>query len=256
MAADIVRKQTPEEKEVDKKRLELTRLEEELLQRELDLTTLRVELSVFEREYLRVVGSRYAKLDKIEAQIAAIQAERSPADSDSQQAAREASERAEASARESNSNQSQPVKPEFVPTEDLKKLYREAARRVHPDLATDENDRIRRHTLMAEVNRAYEEGDATRLRELFNDLEGTTESSIGIAAELIRLIRQIAQIEDRLAQIAAAFAALQQSDLCNLRQRAEKYAASGRNLLNTMAADIDKKIATRRKRLADLTEGE
>ena len=48
----------------------------------------------------------------------------------------------------------------------LKKLYREIAKRIHPDLATDEKDRARRHKLMAEANRAYEDGDEARIVQL------------------------------------------------------------------------------------------
>jgi len=51
----------------------------------------------------------------------------------------------------------------FTPSENLKKLYREVAKRVHPDLATEESERQRRHELMAEANRAYAEGDEARL---------------------------------------------------------------------------------------------
>ncbi len=52
-----------------KKRLELADLETELVQKELDLTTLNAELHNFEREYTQIIGSRYAELEDIEAQI-------------------------------------------------------------------------------------------------------------------------------------------------------------------------------------------
>ena len=68
-ATDISR--TPEERELEKKRSELATLEGELAQRELELTTLQSELYAFEARYLRVVGSHYAELDELEAQIAA-----------------------------------------------------------------------------------------------------------------------------------------------------------------------------------------
>ena len=53
---------------------ELNGLESELAQRELDLATLHGELRAFEARYLRIVGVRLAELDKIEAQIAELQA--------------------------------------------------------------------------------------------------------------------------------------------------------------------------------------
>jgi len=62
------KKQKPEERELEEKLFEVASLEAELTQRELDLTTLQAELNVFQEEYLRIVGARYAKLDEIKAQ--------------------------------------------------------------------------------------------------------------------------------------------------------------------------------------------
>ena len=39
------------------------------MQKELDLTSLNAELHNFEREYTQIIGSRYAELEHIEAQI-------------------------------------------------------------------------------------------------------------------------------------------------------------------------------------------
>jgi hypothetical protein len=48
---------------------------------------------------------------------------------------------------------------EFATSPELKNLYREVAKRVHPDLAIDEIDR-ERERLIKETNRAYQNGDA------------------------------------------------------------------------------------------------
>jgi chromosome segregation ATPase len=71
---------TPEGQELEKKLEELASLEGELIQRELDLATLRAELAEFESRYLRTVGVLYAELDEIEAQIVEAQARRKPSD--------------------------------------------------------------------------------------------------------------------------------------------------------------------------------
>jgi septal ring factor EnvC (AmiA/AmiB activator) len=73
MVTEVIKNQTPEERELKRKQTELDSLETELIQRELDLATLRAELAEFESRYLRTVGVLYAELDEIEAQIAEAQ---------------------------------------------------------------------------------------------------------------------------------------------------------------------------------------
>lgn len=77
MTADIRHRKTPEEEELDKKIALLNELASELAQRELDLATLRGELKGFEIRYIRIIGTRYAELDEIVAQVAEIQARQS-----------------------------------------------------------------------------------------------------------------------------------------------------------------------------------
>jgi hypothetical protein len=67
METGIRRSETPEEKELNKKKAELKTLEGELAQRELDLATLKAELHNFQNIYLSVVGIRHAELEEIEA---------------------------------------------------------------------------------------------------------------------------------------------------------------------------------------------
>jgi hypothetical protein len=117
MANEVIRKLTPEEQELEKKKHELASLETELIQSELDLATLRAELTDFEGRYLRAVGCLYAELDKIEAQIAEAQARRRPNDSDAQKKAACARAQAEESAQSATFTTE--TKPK--PTEHLKK---------------------------------------------------------------------------------------------------------------------------------------
>ena len=70
MKAQIVRRLSPEEEELARKREELALLQAELAERELFLTNLRAELSAFEGQYLRQVGTLYAELDEWNARIA------------------------------------------------------------------------------------------------------------------------------------------------------------------------------------------
>lgn len=203
MSIDLIRAQTPEEKELVRKLAELTVLQGELAQRELDLATLQAELHAFEWMYLRFVGIRYAELDEIEAQIAEALTKAAPKNSEEQNRASQARSQANESAQASKIGQEPGHRGKFTPSDALKSLYREVAKSIHQDLATDENDRTRRQHFMAQANQAYEDGNDTRLREILREWESSPETvkGDGIGAELIRVIRTIAQIERRLQAI-------------------------------------------------------
>lgn len=248
-------KKTPEQQELDKKLAELATLETALAERELELATLQAELHAFEQEYMRVVGIRYAKLDQIEAEIAKFLVFLNPQDVTARQKAEKARVKAQGSKRAvsdtvTNSQSSQG----FKPAENLKKLYREVAKRIHPDLATDEVERLRRHKLMTEANQAYENGDEQLLRSILDAWENSPESvkGEGVAEKLIRVIRKIAQVRERFQAIQLEIQGLKRSPLYQLKKqvivaRQQKY-----DLLAEMAFQIDKQIATAKVWLKNL----
>ena len=255
MSINLTRRLTPEEQELEKKQRELSALETELAERELELTTVQAELHAFEREYLRVVGVRYAELDEIEAEIAKYLAFLNPKDSETRKQAEEAWAKAQDSKRAASENITDiEVSRDFNPPESLKKLYREVAKRFHPDLTTDETERKRRQKIMAEANQAYEDGDEKQLRAILEEWEKSPESvkGEGIAAELIRTIRKIAQVQERLKKIEAEIEALKRSALYQLREKVIAAQQEGRDLLAEMAAQIDEEIAAAKVRLEEL----
>ncbi len=246
MTTDLIRKQTPEERELEKKKAELALLESKLAERELELATLQAELYTFQKHYLRIVGSRYAALDEVLAQIAEAKARLYPDDDAVQVEAEEAREQANDSAgATSDIADTIEISAKFKPSDNLKKLYREVARQVHPDLATDDEERERRHQIMIEVNRAYERGDEDRLQLLLRDWQSSPESTKdeGIGAELVRIIRKIAQVEERFAVIDVEIEAVKISELAQLKNRVESADDDGRDLLQEMADEIDEEIA-------------
>lgn len=145
MTREIARRLTPEEAELERKKAELMALEAELAQRELDLATLQAELQAFERRYLRVVGLRLAELDELQARIAEAEAARRPRDPGAQERASRARVQAQESAEAAG--QAREPGPEdggFEPSDGLRRLFREVAKQVHSDLATDDAERARR----------------------------------------------------------------------------------------------------------------
>lgn len=251
----ILQGQTPEQRELEKKLSELAALETELTQRELELATLQAELRTFEAQYLSIIGVRYAELDEITARLAEVQAYLNPDDRTAQTHAARARTQAQESAHAVGNAQGEPQQHTFVPSEGMRKLYRDVAKRIHPDLTTNEQERIRRERLMAEANGAYERGDEARLRAILHEWESSPEAvnGDGIGAELIRAIRKIAQVEARLRVINTEMAPLKTSDLYQLKTKKDEVEAKGRDLLSEMAAHLDQEIVTAWKRLEALT---
>lgn len=254
MVKEIAKVRTPEEEELEKKKAHLAQLQSQLAERELELATLQAELGSFERRYLTIVGLRYAQLDKLEAEIAEYFAREQPRDREAQERAQRARSQAEGSSEATGQAESFEEAQEFIPSESLKRLYRDIARRMHPDMADDPEEKQRRHSIMAEATNAYERGDEARLREILSEWESSPEAvkGEGAAAELVRVIRKIAQVERRLQAIAAQISHLKESELHELKTKVKEAAEEGRDLLAEMAERLDRQINDARQRFREL----
>ena len=241
----------PEDRELETKRGELTALEANLAERELQLTSLRAELSSFERKYLAEVGSRYAILDELKAELAERLAAENPGDLKLQESARQARARADETRATAEDETAREHKI-FSPTPELKRLYRDVAKRIHPDLTSDDADRAKRQELMALANRAYEMGDEAELSRVFAAYECSPESVAGegTPAELVRTIRRISQARYRLSEIDAETKKLVQSDAYQLRARFDESARQGHDLFVELGRRIEYEIARVKHKLA------
>lgn len=244
MATGVIPRRSPEERELRKKQGELAELQAKLAERELEVATLQGELQAFEKHYVTTVGARFAELDELRGQVAEAYARFNPLDALAREEATRAWTQANASARQTAGFRDSPGETSFRPTENLRRLYREVAKSIHPDLATDEDERLRRTRLMAEANRAYRQGAEARLEAILDEWNSSPAAvkGTGVAAELIRVIRAIAQVEDRLDQIDLEMNRLRDSDLFQLMLRADQAQAQGRDLLDEMAASLDRQI--------------
>jgi len=250
MAVQITPRLKPEEEEILRKRAELEAVKATLAERELELADLRGHLAGFEGRYLRQVGALYAELDEWKARIAELRAQRNPSIA-AKRRSDEAREQARQTHEAAHGEASKP--PDFTPSPELKSLFREVAKRIHPDLAKD-SDRDLRTRLMAEANSAYEAGDVDALRRILDEYDDSADavSGEGVGAELIRIIRQISQARKRIASIEQELAALRQSEIAQLEQDEEKAGNLGRDLLAELAAAAREQIQLARQEHAAL----
>ena len=256
-----------ENEELRRRREELSQSESELAEHELRLMNLRAELAAFERRYVRVIGTLYVELDQWNKKFLELTRGQEMDPTQTEKWRQKIAELLRGTEDEitagfvkeqfqSDAGEFDPAIPEepedeqFTPSPSLKSFYREAAKRVHPDLAIDDADRAERQRLMAEVNAAYQRGDFEALRRILEDYKENVElaESKEFTTVLARITRQIKQAQARIAQIGLEMTKLNTSELARLKERAEAAAREERDLLQAMAENIRKRIQTARYR--------
>jgi hypothetical protein len=245
---------SPEEIELSKKRKVLDRLKDRLADREEEMTELRAELEQFEAQYTMEVGRLYAELDEVEAQIAEEEVKLVPDDEEIKKRAEELRRRAEESAAGAAEENWENCSFKWRPTTEAKKAYHNLARIIHPDLALDAEEKEKRHALMAKLNDAYAAGNQNLLNKLVEDFRDSPDlvKGDGVADELVRAIRQIWQVKNRLKELREERLKAELSELYILREKVHAEMLEGRNLLRQMAERTKTHIKKSERRLANL----
>jgi hypothetical protein len=219
------------------------RLRDRLAELEVEHATLRSELAAFESDYLRQVGYVDVQVQELEARVLALVAARSGAVEDL-----EAADAAERRFRETTTAlQSIPAPAGPPPSDDLKSLFRDAAKRMHPDLVADEDGRAHAEAFMKRLNASYKKGDAEAIGNLVRQWETSpyaTARPTGDNAEPA-LHAAVAHAEQRLAEA-------RDSDLARLMEQAFAATMSGRDLLGELRQDAEAALGRAKARLAEL----
>jgi hypothetical protein len=133
----------------------------------------------------------------------------------------------------------------------VRKLFRDVAKLIHPDLAADPEGRDRRHSLMIEANRAYALGDEEQLRSILQAWERSPEAVQGTDQEAMRmrLMRRLDQIDEHLQALAAELASLTDTSLWRLKLMVDEEAAQGKDLIRDMVRRLKRDIVVTTNRL-------
>ena len=258
--SEAVRYETPEEEHLAEQERLLAELTEQLAAREAEFATEGVEFARFRQHYLRRFAPLYAEVDRLEAEVARRLAEQEPtpernAKAEEAQTRAEESERLLSDARQDG--QAAEAEEEATPrspSPDLRDLYRQAARAVHPDLASDDPDRARRTVAMAAVNDAYERGDAEAMRRVLAGEAARPEAIVGddVPSRLVRALRHIKQVRSRLAELDGLTAALKADPMYRLFDDVREPWLAGEDPLADDEAGLQRRIASLRAQLAAL----
>jgi hypothetical protein len=252
---------TPEAEELDRQERLLGELTEQLATKETEFATTGAEFARFRAVYLRRFAPLYAELDRLEAEIAArlalseatpaAQARAADAEARAADSAKAVEEASESSAGEADQVDVVPG----GPAPELRDLYRQAAKMVHPDLVTDEADRARRTKLMAALTEAYATGDADAIRRIVAGEVARPEAITGddVASNLVRSIRKAAQVRARLTELEQIAGALESDPLFRLFGEVRSVWETGdRDPLAEDEAELRTQIASAQARLAAL----
>ena len=231
---------TPEQQEIENKKQEIQSHEQRLADLESEYADFCVRLRRFETAYLRRIAPLYHRLDRWRMRIEAVDMILSrlrdvregvslPPDDPflwEQQCSELIRERWQA-------HQQVEIGGDFadLPEQEAaeaKSLYRELARRFHPDLAEMDEIRSARTKVMVEINQAYHEQDIAKLREIQNrpDIRDPDRETVG--ETLIRLIRRVAQMRRLVREAEDRLDERKTSELSLLMLRCERdYERSG-----------------------------
>ncbi|MCP4415653.1 MAG: J domain-containing protein [Chloroflexi bacterium] len=128
----------------------------------------------------------------------------------------------------------------------LKKLYRQLARRFHPDMAVDDADRAYRTQMMMAINAAYAAGDLEKLEQLL--LEPDAPHTIVIQSEteqLTLLTRELTRVQNRLQELEDELARLDKHQSTEMMRRQARAAQVGRDWFAEVEAQLEEDIAQR-----------
>jgi hypothetical protein len=246
-----------------------------LLDDEVDVTTLQVELDNLAIVHHRRLGPLYERLDELDALIAeAIAAHTGDAadirravelrgvvtdmpDLDSLLGALNDAE-AEAGSGAAGDGEPRLGEPEPAPEvhrvspgPEARKLFRELARRAHPDLVQDPEEKQRRGTFIARVNAAYARGDVAELLALGTEWATSPEGAPGVDAESRAqwLRGRLAWLTHRRAELATQRGVLLEGAMGQLLQLAPQ---DPDGLLEHLADQLLHEVAEKEKVLGTL----
>lgn len=218
---------------------EIARLTDSLHERRAELAALQEEFRAFKARYAQAVGSRLAELAEVEQEIKEAEARVLGVEVEDEE--------------EMSADEDAPAGVAVTGRTGLRKLFWSVAKVFHPDMAADEREAQRRHTIMAEASRAYREGDAESLHTLLGDEQlqaycasaQPTEAEDDLASRLLRL-------KDDLRTVEFGIKRIRQDRLYHLLLSVEAEAKEGRDALAGMSERIGRQITKARRRLAHL----
>ncbi len=269
MANSILKTETPEEREYARYLGEVEVRKRQVADLQADFQLLKEKLGSFNAEYYTRVGVLFVELDEInlsieeyEYRIARLQSHPDTAPDDLEQEARdhfsekreEVHQDEEETRRYERTYREEQHRPQLNERSEstLKSLFRDLAKRFHPDLARTDAERQQRDAIMKRVNAAFHERDIEELESISSEtvFEDAAFESRSLGDKLIWAIREVSRLDELIVSIAAERETLLTRDLAQLWQRQE----AGDDVINRLEQNARRDVERAQQRLQQLIE--
>jgi chromosome segregation ATPase len=233
-------------------RTTLEQAQAELIQAEAQLADQLAEVNAFEFEFEARVGHLWDKLETLEAEIQRyddrIQAMRNKQVFGYSYLSADRQYRRAWQAPPASAPTPPPQPLSQAGETQIKQLYRQLARRFHPDLALDETDRAYRTEKMAAINAAYAARSQAELEALAQEPDAVIQTGRvrpgQTEAQLVQALQDaLARCQRRLREIESQLRSLHLRPSVQLSLEVKLACRQGRDLLEEMATELERKIA-------------
>lgn len=240
------------DEQLSRLRAALAEIHSQLIEAEAELADRLAEVNAFELEFEARVGHLMDTLAALEAEIQAyndrIQMARNKAIFGYEHLSVERQYQRAWQAPPASAPRPPPTPPDPRSEAEIKRLYRQLARRFHPDLATGETDRARRTEKMRAINGAYAARSLVELVALAQEPEARIDTGPEqpgqTEAQLVEVLQaELARCQRRLREIEKELRNLRYRPSVELSLEVKIARRQGRDLLGEMAGELEPKIA-------------
>lgn len=252
---------TSSDPEVERWRAEVAAKQVRAAELEADLMESRESLAAFQREYESRLGPYLKRVADLQEQLRAARREAVKRLWESSRFSGKFVDVEEQFRRAWTQTDSGEPPPPPPPTSanveaEIKTLYRELAKRYHPDLAATEEERQWRTPRMADVNAAYAARDLTSLQRLAAGKDDATAPQIRIdsrEALIASLRRESERLDELIERLEREFDELTYSPALQMQLDVTMGKRAGRDLMAQTVADLQTEIRKLERELKEVS---
>jgi hypothetical protein len=128
--------------------------------------------------------------------------------------------------------------------EKIRKLFRELAKRFHPDLTSNEKEKEWRAQIMTQVNMAYAQRDLKALQALADQPDHPSSTVAQSHQDEVNMLKsELVRLDGVIAELKASIRHLEESPAMKLMMESRLQRRNGKDLLTGMVNQLQEQIA-------------